>query len=226
MVKRHLAGLTYGRPGQTTALAVISAHEEQGGAADLRTWKRKVQRTWHLRKLESWASGVSVLKLAEDILRIRGELGLNDTFSMITVDQWGNSEVIRDLSKLTRGSGLEWLATPIVESEGSSIDAVRRSDLLYRWQSGVQQKILLVDPSFAPEYQEQALKLDHGVKWRSTDNDFLVCAIALSYWHTDEGATGYMPSRRRASLEPEYQEWGALALERGTVRTSPGSRAS
>jgi hypothetical protein len=90
--------------------------------------KRKVQRTWHLRKLETWASSVSVVKLAEDILRIRGEMGLNDTFSTITVDLWGNSEVMRDLSKLTRGSGLEWRATPIVESEGSS--RVRAAQLM------------------------------------------------------------------------------------------------
>ena len=129
------------------------------------------------------------------IRQVRGDLGLNDTFSMVTVDQWGDSEVMRDLKKLTCGTGMEWRATPIVESESGSKDAVRRSDLFYRWQSGVQQKILMCKPGLAPEYQEHALKADHDTRWRNTDNDFLVCAIALSYWRTDEGALGWMPGR-------------------------------
>jgi hypothetical protein len=177
-------------------LAVITGREEQYGDPDPRTYEVKVRRTWHLRTLKTWPPGTSVIQVADEIRETHAVYPINDERRLkdISIDCWGDSEIVRDLRKLLRGRGLDWRPTPVVEGERSD-QAVRRSDLLYRWQSGVQQKILLVDPSFGADWQEHALKLDHGVRWRESDNDYLICAIGLAYWRTEEGAAGYMPGR-------------------------------
>jgi hypothetical protein len=177
-------------------LAIITAREEPYGEPDPRTYEPKVRRTWHVRTLQTWAPGTSVLQLAEEIKTIHAVYPINDERRLreVSIDSWPDAEVLRDLRRLLQGRGLTWRPTPIVEGARTE-HAVRRSDLLYRWQSGVQQKILLVDPTFGLEWREHALKLDDAAHWRQHDADYLVCAIALSYWKTEEGAAGFMPER-------------------------------
>jgi hypothetical protein len=70
--------------------------------------------------------------------------------------------------------------------------AVRRQDLLFALVKMVDRGDLVLPERLGDECREHIARVDEGIGWRETDNDYLACAIALGLLRAQAAPVGFM----------------------------------
>ncbi len=195
-----IIGISYGKPGQTTAIAVLNrgyVAEQVPGTdrvlAPLAMRRKKVSRIVHLTRLPK---DIVPATAAAAIRSIRNTYATNDPArpSTVIVDWPRGGTVHGQLEHYLRDPVKPVPVEPYVFPEHPQAPG-GRLDLLTRLAALIAAEEVSADPSIplAGEYREQLLRVDADAKWRQTDGDDLLSAVLLAMARTTRGEIVFDP---------------------------------
>jgi hypothetical protein len=186
-------GISYGKYGQPTAIAVMHRSYVSEGVpgadsvlAPLQARPRRVSR---IVRLERLPKDLIPHAVAEAVIGIRDSYALNDPArpTIAVVDWPSGSTVHRQLEQYLRDP--KHINVNVHEFPENPQSPGGRLDLLARLAALTAAEDVSADPSIplAEEYREQLQRVDPDARWRQADGDDLLSAVLLAMARATRG---------------------------------------